>query len=69
MCKQIKENFEGEKHLCEREKKMNKAMQDIKNILNQYCEKGDLDQEMHDKLIREMEKIFEEQRKGNAKWE
>ena len=38
--------------------KMQKAMDDVMNILNRHCEQGEMDQEIHDKLSKEMERIF-----------
>lgn len=51
--------------------KMQKAMDDVMSILNRHCEQGEMDKEVHDKLSKEMERIFrksiEEEKQRMAK--
>ena len=50
---------EVEKNGCsEQEKKLQKAFSDVKSILDRHYKQGELEQETHNKILDEMERIF-----------
>ncbi|MCX4267509.1 MAG: hypothetical protein OSJ62_02420 [Lachnospiraceae bacterium] len=53
------EKKELEKKYHEEDIKMQKALQDVKNILDSNCEQGKLEKEIHDKILDEMKQIFQ----------
>lgn len=58
---------ELEKNGCqEQEMKLCKALNDVKNILDRHCEQGELEQETHDKILDEVERIFQDRMEKEA---
>lgn len=53
--------------LEEQEMKMRKALDDVKSILDRHCEQGELEQETHDRILEEMNRIFHDRMEAETK--
>lgn len=42
------------------ERKVQKALNDVIKVLDRHCEQGEMDKKVHDRLTKEMKRIFRE---------